>query len=795
MSLKEFASNSGDAIADQADDTAAPDQFAMLELALITPSRTNPRKIFNEAKMLDLAESIKASGVHQPILVRPLPASRLEETFRNRGDGNPLPTHEIVSGERRYRASKLAQQKTIPAMIRPLSDAAVLEIQIVENLQRDDLTELEEAEGYQRLCEETGIAKEQVGERIGKSRSYVYGRMKLLDLSPAPREALRNGEIDGSKALLIARIPDERQQLKALEAATEKDHQGSPRLSYRALQTWVQQNVMLKLSAAAFSIKDAGLVPGAGACPDCPKRTGANPDLFADVDSPDVCTDPSCFHGKEDAHREALVGIARAKGMEIIEGREAKEVMPHGTSNYLQGYTSLDNCATPNGVPLRELLSPKEMKKVALLVAPESGELIEVIPEEFAGNAKARARKATESPKDKKANADYEAEQERRRLELDYQQRWRAAAIEQIKPRVEAGEVRSLSANMMRRLLAELSGADQRCSDDDCAEALGLDGYPDEDLLMSTIRATDDNEVGYTVILAMLLSDRIARSRFVDGERVIDGSAAVIEDLAGLLSISLDAIKAEVQGQIRAERGPEDTAGADLAAQPEGSAKGEKSKSKPAAPAKKGKTSKEDAAAQIAEALQALEANEKPDIQAPDGAELDEGAALAAPGEATALPQVGDRVAVDHPGHHDHQREGVVLQVRASGKARVQFDGDDGEALLPIGWLKVLATSLWPFPRGLDQNTAPQTPTLKIGDRVKVRAALSGYASEHHGKEGKIKEPVAGTTKWVVNLARAKKAPNLAELEAEVLEVIEAVTASASELVPETAWPFPKCAQ
>jgi ParB/RepB/Spo0J family partition protein len=756
MSLKEFDAADGHAQADEAAPTLkkADEAFAMLELALITPSLTNPRRTFNEAKMVDLADSIIASGVHQPILVRPLPANRLDDTFRNRGDGMPLPTHEIVSGERRYRASKVARRTTIPAMIRTLSDQEVLEIQIVENLQRDDLTELEEAEGYQRLCDETSIAKELVGERIGKSRSYVYGRMKLLDLTSAPREALRAGDIDGSKALLIARIPDEKLQIKALEAATEKDHQGSPRLSYRALQTWVQQNVMLKLSAARFSIVDASLVPSAGDCKSCSKRTGANPDLFADVDGPDVCTDPKCFHSKEEAHSTALVAIAKAKGMEVIEGREAKEVMPHGSSNYLQGYTSLDNCATPGGVPLRELLSPKEMKKVALLVAPESGELIEVIPEMFAGNAKARARQKNQSPKERKQDSEYEAKQERQSLALEYQKRWRTAAVAAIQPRVEAGEVSALTANMMRRLLLELSGTEQRCSDGDCADALGLADYDDE-LLASTIRACDDTDVGVRVILAMLFSDRIAQRTWINDEWVLDDSALMIDELAGLLGISIDAIKAEVQEQIRAER--KAPAGDELAAQPEGSTKGEKSKSKPAAPARKGKTSKEEAAASIASALQELDAG-------PAGGQDS--------AQEKPLPQVSDRVSVSDPADDRFEQQGVVMKVRASGKASVLFDVDQVEIPMPFNSLQVIAAALWPFPRDGAHPAEPAKATLKSGDRVRVRAAASGYASEHHGKEGKVKEPVEGTTQWVVNLAKPKKAPKLVELEADVLEVL-----------------------
>lgn len=616
MSLKEFASNSGDAIADLAEEaSAAVDQFAVLELAFITPSLTNPRKTFNEAKMLDLVESIKASGVHQPILVRPLPAARLEDTFRNRGDGNPLPTHEIVSGERRYRASKLAQQKTIPAMIRALSDAAVLEIQIVENLQRDDLTELEEAEGYQRLCDETGIAKEQVGERIGKSRSYVYGRMKLLDLTVAPREALRKGDIDASRALLIARIPDEKLQLDALGAATEKDYQGSPRLSYRAFQTWVQQNVMLKLASAIFPIADATLLPGAGACPACPKRTGAAPDLFADVDGPDVCTDPKCFHSKEEAHRASLVAIARARGVNIIEGREAKEIKPPGTAvHFMRGYTSLDDQIYVDGerTSLRDLLSDKERKKqVELLVDPDGGELIEIVSDEVAGNAKARAEQARMTPARRKEEEKVQTERaesdERDRLTMEYQKRWRTVAVEQIRPRIEAGEVKALTANLMRILMFELCGVEQRTTEDDAANALGLDEW-DDDLLESTVRSTDDLEIGNKVLVALLLADDTPGYIWTKTGREVRTEAPTLEEFASLLSIDLDAIKADVQAQIRAERAPKAPAGAELAAQPEGSAKGEKSKSKPAALARKGKTTKEEASASIAAALQELEA-------------------------------------------------------------------------------------------------------------------------------------------------------------------------------------------
>jgi len=129
-------------------------QFANIPLASIAPSLTNPRKNFNPAKLAELSESIKASGVHQPILVRPLPGSRVADTFDIHMSGGGLkerPAYEIVAGERRYRACQQVGLADIPVLVRDMTDGQVLECQIVENLQRDDLTALEEAEGFESL--------------------------------------------------------------------------------------------------------------------------------------------------------------------------------------------------------------------------------------------------------------------------------------------------------------------------------------------------------------------------------------------------------------------------------------------------------------------------------------------------------------------------------------------------------------------------------------------------------------------------------------------------------------------
>src|SRR5689334_19780351 len=165
-----------------------------IALAAITASKTNPRKRFDQAALDELADSIKRHDVLQPILLRP--------------NGGP-DTYELVAGERRFRAAKAAGLVDIPATVRVLSDAEVLEIQVVENLQRSDLHELEEAEGYEQLlkCSHPNGERytvDEIAAKVGKSRSYVFARLKLCALCPEARKAFYAGELDASRALLIA---------------------------------------------------------------------------------------------------------------------------------------------------------------------------------------------------------------------------------------------------------------------------------------------------------------------------------------------------------------------------------------------------------------------------------------------------------------------------------------------------------------------------------------------------------------------------------------------------------------
>jgi ParB family chromosome partitioning protein len=166
----------------------------MLPIAWLKAGRFQPRTAFDPARISELADSIRAHGLVQPILVRPVP----DEADR----------YEIVAGERRWRAAQEAQLHEVPVVVRSLEDRQALEIALIENLQRTDLSPIEEARGYRRLLDEFRNTQEQLAETIGKSRSHVTNMLRLLDL-PGPVQALvEQGKLDMGHARALIGTPD-----------------------------------------------------------------------------------------------------------------------------------------------------------------------------------------------------------------------------------------------------------------------------------------------------------------------------------------------------------------------------------------------------------------------------------------------------------------------------------------------------------------------------------------------------------------------------------------------------------
>jgi ParB family transcriptional regulator, chromosome partitioning protein len=267
-------------------------EYRNLPLALLTESTSNPRRIFDEAGLKELAESIRSQGVLSPLLVRPLN----ERSF------------EIVAGARRYRAAQMAEAATVPVRIVNLTDAEAMEAALVENLIRADVHPMEEATGFARLLalDEPKYSIEQLAARTGKSPAYVAARLKLVDLAPVVVEAFYRDEIGVGHALLLAKLPADKQE-EALAACFKEVYNGGQKparilLPVRNLQFWIESNILLILKEAPFDKRDAQLVPAAGSCVECPKRTGHNKLLFSELGKQDSCSDPNCYQSKVSAH-------------------------------------------------------------------------------------------------------------------------------------------------------------------------------------------------------------------------------------------------------------------------------------------------------------------------------------------------------------------------------------------------------------------------------------------------------------------------------------------------------------
>jgi ParB family transcriptional regulator, chromosome partitioning protein len=183
---------------------ARTSELRELPVDLVRPNPRQPRTDFDEGALVGLADSLKERGVLQPVLVRPLPGG----------------TYELIAGERRWRAARLAGFDTVPALVRPQDDAGSLELALIENMAREDLTPVEEARACALLVDELGLTREAIGRRVGRSRVAVSNLMRLLDLPEDVLDLLSAGHLTEGhgRALLMAADHDERRRLARLAA-------------------------------------------------------------------------------------------------------------------------------------------------------------------------------------------------------------------------------------------------------------------------------------------------------------------------------------------------------------------------------------------------------------------------------------------------------------------------------------------------------------------------------------------------------------------------------------------------
>lgn len=744
-------------------------------VTIIARTLRNPRKHFDQGKLQELADSIKATGVHQAILLRPLPDSRIADEQRLAiAEKRERAQYEIVCGERRWRATRLAGLAEIPAMIRAMSDADALRASVIENLQREDVTKLEEAEGYRELLDLGNTTAEEIAKDVGKSRTYVFNVMKVLDLCEQGREALRKGEIDYSRAQLLARIPSAQLQANALKDITRTDWQGD-RPSYRECEALVQREYMVRLDRAKFDITDATLVPAAGGCANCNKRTGADAELKKEMGSADICTDKQCYDAKAEAHTARIVQEAKDKGHTVIVGKEAAELQAQGYNEKLLGYRRLDAIEdSPGDHPLRKIIGDQMKAEGIQPVKIESprrkGELVDALPNETVlrllkivdGQAKASekvAKEARQFSESKKAQAEAKAK-------AKFEQAWRDALLDRAWNTLNAEQPPAFTMDVHRYLA--LRSVKSLGTDDAqaIADVLGFDRVGAHAALIEYAKETVNPD--FLQLLCIMQGDSRATHNPYNGTRnegLMLVAGAVLQER---LQAVIEEVKMAAAEKHLPKIAPVKPAApkADLPLDPaaragESRAKGKAKKSPAARASAEPKTTAAEASAAIAAALQDQEsgaaAAAQSDVGAPvaDAQAPIQGAAAAAQGDdagpvaadaAQGLPPSSTAAEVD---------QAVTPDVQQSAPAQT-VTADDGQDSAHAGT------------GAADQAATGQAPTFAAGDLVRVKDGLKGTTGRPLKECGRVGVVRPGHLSLIVEFGRG--VGQRAGFEAEELE-------------------------
>lgn len=267
--------------------------IAIQEIGILENYRETEPISPKDPDIIELSNSIAKNGVLQQILVRPA---------KNKGIN--IKKYELIYGNRRIVAARLAGLKEIPANIKEVDDEDVLMLQVTENLQRKDVHPMDEALAFKSLIEKKKMKIEDIAHLVAKSQDFVVQRMKLNDLIPELQKDFKSGKFSMAHALQYCRISAEDQKTahKQMKSYRSQEYGSSGDLKH-----FINTQIINNLSSVPFKKDDETLIPGVVACKVCPKRSGANRSLFPDIKEDDRCFDRSCFSAKMAAHMLAKV--------------------------------------------------------------------------------------------------------------------------------------------------------------------------------------------------------------------------------------------------------------------------------------------------------------------------------------------------------------------------------------------------------------------------------------------------------------------------------------------------------
>lgn len=284
-------------------------QIQYIETNQLQESSMNPRKEFDMEGIEELAESIKQVGILQPII------ARLNTSVQK----YDIPTFEVICGSRRLSAAVIADLKEVPVIVRDLSDEEAFDLMITENLQRKDVSPLEEALAFQSLINKGKYDYNSLSDRFGKSVTYIRQRVKLNDLIYNFGQLLQQDIITVSHAFEISKLESVYQmEIFNTDFEDRKQYWSCP--TVKNLKQMIEKRFTLKLSEAQFNLEDLSLNSKAGSCTICPKNTSSNLLLFPDAPESGLCLDRDCFKKKSDIHFEREMNRIQEEQPEIILG-------------------------------------------------------------------------------------------------------------------------------------------------------------------------------------------------------------------------------------------------------------------------------------------------------------------------------------------------------------------------------------------------------------------------------------------------------------------------------------------
>jgi ParB family transcriptional regulator, chromosome partitioning protein len=469
-----------------------------LPITQLQESPFNPRKRFAESSLEELAQSIRAQGVLAPLLVRELE-----------------PEHfEIVAGSRRFRASQLARLEQVPVRIVTLSDAEAQLAMAVENLQREDVHPLEEARAFANLLQQQyDIAT--IASKVGRGERFVAERIRLNELIPAVAEAFLEDKITVGHALPIAKLPAS-QQPEAFNAAFRRmwTTQGDTQtlVPVKELASWIETNILLDLTVAAFDCHDRSLLPEAGSCDECPKRTGANTLLFPG-EAPDSCLDKQCYAAKTDRH------IARAleqkpELVQISSSWGSRNGAALGRNRYVE-VTPSKNGNVSKAAQKR----CSHLTKGIVVDGGSRGQILTICAEPGCTVHHTQAQESRQAAE--KARQEQRKQNEKRKLELTTRHRVLAAVLAKVSAPLSKPDLILVATALLERLIPEyahsLAIRHKLIASEDQSRSAN-----DTRLIKEHLKTLDETGLGRFLIEASVIDS--ATNPYVEGE-LLDAAA------------------------------------------------------------------------------------------------------------------------------------------------------------------------------------------------------------------------------------------------------------------------------